>query len=119
MSNSIKDAYKTSIDWLLRNATAVIGLVGALMLIGFSKFVLSTIAIGVAISFISITLTQIVLYCLTKLRFIDVLNICESDSDIVRAAKIMHNGIIRFVPVLIYGAIMIGFAISILLRNGE
>jgi len=117
MKKSIKDAYKKSIDWLLRNATAIIGLVGALMLVGASRFVVTTIAVGVAICFISITLAQIVLFCLTKLRFIEVLIINEGDGDIVKAAKMLHNGMIRFVPVMIYSAIMIGIAISIFIAQ--
>lgn len=117
MENKTKNMLREAWDWIIRNATALTGLAGTLMLLGFSQFIIGTIAIGVAIAFISISLTGIVIFCLTKVRFLNE-QICHSqDGEIVTAAKIIYNAMIRFIPVLLYGAIIIGFAISIFIAQ--
>lgn len=117
MKNKTKDILKEAWDWALRNATALTGLVGTLMLLGFSKFILSTIAIGIAIALISISLTGVVIFCLTKIRFLKEQKPEPNDADVVVASKIIYNAMIRFVPVLLYSAIILGFAISIFISQ--
>lgn len=112
-----KDWLKEAWDWVVRNSTALTGLIGSLMLIGFSKLIIGSILIGTAIAFISISITGIVIFCLTKVRFLVELRLEYYDEPIVKAAKIIYNAMIRFIPILIFIGLVIGFAISIFISQ--
>lgn len=112
-----KDWIKQAWDWIVRNSTALTGLIGSLMLIGFSKMIIGSILIGTAIAFISISITGIVIFCLTKVRFLVEPELDHYDEPIVKAAKIIYNAMIRFIPILIYIGLVIGFAVSIFISQ--
>lgn len=112
-----KDWLKEVWGWITRNSTALTGLIGSLMLIGFSKLIIGSILIGTAIAFISISITGIVIFSLTKVRFLVELKPEYSDDPIVKAAKIIYNAMIRFIPILIYIGLVIGFAVSIFISQ--
>lgn len=117
MNKQKKDWIKQAWDWVVRNSTAITGLIGSLMLIGFSKLIIGSILIGAAIAFISISITGIVIFCLTKVRFLVELELDYYDEPIVKAAKIIYNAMIRFIPILIYIGLVIGFAVSIFISQ--
>jgi len=107
---------KVILDWLSRNVVIVAMTVLIIAFLGAPRFVIDTIAVGAAVVTISVILAHIVIYSLTKFKFLESLDLGLEPSE-VSAAKIGFNAILRLCVVIIYGATAIAVAISIFIAQ--
>lgn len=115
--SNLDDKVKTAANWIARNALAVLLIIVVMFYLGFNPWLLRTLAIGVCISLVSIPLTGITLYALTKLKFIEILTYDKCEHSGVKSAVIIYNAMIRLLPILLYGFISCSIAISMFIAQ--
>lgn len=117
MFTNYEKYFKIAWGWISRNTVAIGALLAVMLYLGFSSFIISTLAIGTSVVIASALLSGIVIFVLTKVRFLDEEEYLQTEKPEITAAKIQYNAIVRIVIGIIYFGTATALAVSIFIAQ--